>query len=193
MFNVHSLKVDCTALTNERHGNFRNDTGGERQQQYLLVENINIPVAIVYSPVEYTLALERTRTFLVEEYTNETVLLPVYFQVTATYNLVHKVTGATRVWTGSFFPHGNTPSSLTPFTRFDPDTFVNFVQRHTSRQRIEDTLKNVKVDSQWEFESLVSIIVNAQANVLSSHPVLINRNLLHHGRRKRVHRTFGLP
>ena len=184
MLNAQSLKVDCTALPNDTNN----------RNQFLVVENVNIPEDKVYNPAEYTLVLERTRNFLAQEFRQVNVVIPVYFQVTATYKLVHRVTGAIRQWTGSFFPRGNSLLSLTPFTRFDPDTFVNFVQRQTSRELIEDKLKSIEIDSQWQFDSLVSVIVNSQANVSVGHPVLTLRGLIHHGRRrKRVHRTFELP
>jgi hypothetical protein len=75
MLSVHSLKVDCTALANDQ--NYRN--------QYLVVENINIPERYVYDPIEYEAVLNRIKNFLTVEFSRPN-LLPVHFQLTAVYN-----------------------------------------------------------------------------------------------------------
>jgi hypothetical protein len=184
MLSVHSLKVDCTALANDQ--NYRN--------QYLVVENINIPERYVYNLIEYEAVLNRIKNFLTVKFSRPN-LLPVHFQLTAVYNLVHTVTNAVRVWTGSFFPRGNSIASLTTFVAFEPETFVNFVQRQTTREFIENKLKANNQDSNWEFDSLISVIVNSQANVPLNCSLLTERELttLQNGRRKRIHRSFVLP
>jgi hypothetical protein len=182
MFSVHNLKVDCTALPHDT----------QNRHQYLVIENINIPERLVYEPVEFTAVLNRIKDYLTVEFSRPS-LIPVHFQITAAYNLVHKVTGATRLWTGSFFPRGNSIASLTAFVIFNPEEFVNFVQRQTSRELIEDKLTWTNQDSSWQFDGLVSLIVNTQANVPITYSLLLEKGFIKNGPGKRVHLSFLLP
>ncbi len=182
MLSIHSLKVDCTALPNDTRN----------RSQYLIVQNVNIPEGMVYDPIEFPTVLQRVQDYLTAEFSRPQ-LIPVYFQITAAYNLVHKTTGATRLWTGSFFPRGNSVASLTSFVKFVPEEFVHYVTRLTSRELIEDKFTWTDQDSSWQFDGLVSIIINTQANVSPTFPILTERGLIQHGRRKRAHVSFLLP
>ena len=183
-----TLKVDATAISNnlERNG----------PQRFLVIFNVNIPEHIVYGggngggQDSYPAVLERVREFLKTEYSN---VNEIYYQITATYYLVHKISGDTRLWTGSFFPKSSAVARLAPFQRFNEITFVNHVTQNTTRESVEAKLNWTDQDSNWQFDRLASVIINAQANVTPSHPVLTRRRLVTHGGRRRVHITFELP
>jgi len=178
-----TLKVDATALFFPEK---------DRENKFLVIFNVNVPERIVNDDNEYPLVLERIRDLLIAEFQVDNNVGPIYYQITATYYLVHKISGASRVWTGSFFPKGNSPAQLAPFRQFDPANFVNHVLQNTTPESIEAKLNWTEQDSNWQFDSLASVIINAQTNVLVSHSVLTRRNLIAHGGRRRLHQTFAL-
>lgn len=177
MANYQMLKVDATAL------------GTNGNNDALIIFNINIPEQAVFDLAQFVPALQRAQDFLVAELGEQVI----YYQLTATYFLVHKLTGAQRLWTGSFFPKGNAAASLADFQRFNPNTFVDIVSHTVNQDTILEKLSWTNLDSNWQFDRLASVIVNAQANLTWSHPVMTRRNLAGRGGRRRAHVTFPLP
>jgi len=168
------LKVDSTCIFLK----------GEKKK-VLIIYNINIPVHVLSQIEELDNVLERIKNLLSNEFYENTVV----FQITASYLLKHTVTGATKVWTGSFFVKNNTLAKLSPFLLFDKDSF-----KRKSLIEIKDLSNKLKlqnVDTKWRFEKLESVIINIQCKVNTNHHIIKYRNLCNG--LKRNHKVFFLP
>jgi hypothetical protein len=170
------LKVDAVSLPLDRHG--------RRVQEFVVIYNINIPMDIILDEDETINVLERVRDLLVRDFPDTLV----GYQITASYNLIHTVTGARRVWTGSFSVRYNSPAQVSGFEEFNSETFVE-----TSIDAIGDVEHRLNrpeaVASNWKVENIISIIFNCQSKV--DEYSLIIRAFHRDGRRS--HRTFPLP
>jgi len=172
---VNDLKVDQTVLTSD--------------ETCIFISNINIPVSYFD---ELEPVLERTYNFLLQEYDTCRV---VQYQVTATYELRNTVDNSIRLWTGSFNPRNNIHSSLTAFEYLD-GTFIQKVAATTDAQFILNKLLVKNIATNYVFERLTSIIINAQAAVSENFSTLLRRNLIYNsnnGRHLRNHITYHLP
>lgn len=173
---VHQLKVNQTALPIANN--------------FLLVSNINIPEEYIHE--DFEAILTRTHRFIVEDYTN---IPNVQFQVCATYQLVNRVTGATRTWTGSFNPRGNILNSLNQFQPFGGN-FSQLVGQACSQDNIYQHLKIFHVDTNWVFDRLSSIYITVQGIAPLHHPTIQRKSLAtckKHGKTRRSAVEFYLP
>ena len=105
------LKVDITTISLDQPG------------FYLLLLNFNIPRSIVEENLP--LSLEQVLIDVAKFLHHHFFPLPLYYQVTASYNLLNRETGDTRLFTGSFAPGSANTSSLSGdiFKTFRRDTF----------------------------------------------------------------------
>ena len=174
MSGVQQLKVDITTLELED------------PQYCTLILNFNIPASIVENnvPLTYNEVLENISQYIQNNFNTNNVL----FQVTAAYYLVHSKTSDNRLWTGSFNPANNQSSTLSGhfFESFNSaQTFIQTIQQSSAPQHIANCLKWDGDESDWNFESLASIIVCVQIKVLSSNDFITNNNLDNYGGRGR--------
>lgn len=160
--------------------------------------NINVPGRYLDTQ-EMPDIIRRIRDFIIEEYSN---VENVSFQVCAAYNLVHSLSGALRYFHGSFMPGASKSNVISPFRQFGPD-FEAHMTGICHRDIIEFTLRNVNLETNYVFDSLVSIIVSVQAKVKSTHNKLLQRGFSHqvgqttrksnNVRIRRFQKTFLLP
>jgi hypothetical protein len=157
----------------------------DRKQKFLVIYNINVPVDYIQNGEAQARAiLTRIKNLLIAHFLH----FPVVYQITASYNLVHSITGEFRVWTGSFSVRDNEPAQITGFEHFDPDTFVD-----ESIENLEDfefkLVRAPELSSNWVLNSVNSIIFNVQSVVDPGTDVVATfpRN------GQRAHRTFALP
>lgn len=176
VLNINDLKVDQTAIPVD--------------DDFILISNFNIPDRFLGNLLEDDIP-RRIRNLILEDYRG---VGNVQYQVTATYQLSHEVSGATRQWSGSFMPGGNQHNALSDFQRFGPD-FEAEIIRLSDRRTATERLRFHNVDTHWKLDSITSIIVNVQASVRSTHPTLARRNIRYrHGHRHyRNHVAFPLP
>jgi hypothetical protein len=152
---------------------------------FLIIYNINVPYQYLDERETTTRnILERIKALLMRDFRDKDSV----YQITASYNLLNSVSGEFRVWTGSFSVRDNTPAQITGFLPFDPDTFVT-----DSLENLEDfeekLVRAPELSSNWELNSINSVIFNVQCIVDSDNLVL---NLFPRNGR-RAHRTFALP
>ena len=120
----------------------------------IVIYNITLPANIVHDVVQRRVNLERANELLIHDFGQNA---DIYFQVTGSYTLVNERTGATQLWTGSFYAsHLNNPSQIQGFQKFDQETFVDSTFHLLNSA--EQILKANGNDSEWTFESLTSII-----------------------------------
>jgi len=167
------FKVDGTAVLN------KNDT-------VTVIYNINIPKIIAENNQSRLNALETVNNLLRRDFQTT----PVYMQITASYLLVHTTTGEERIWTGSFWSRGNSPAEIAAFDRVNYDTFVQNTFRNSAD--VHHVLRWVGRETNWRFESLISLILNCNCKVSKNDDILKRRNLFFYTNRKRPHVTFGL-
>lgn len=172
---VDQLKVTQTAI---RTGN-----------SFILISNINIPLEYLDNTQPI---IERLKNFITNEYRNTQ---PVYYEVTATYQLRHRETNSVRQWLGSFSPR------IGPML-FEAEIFseFNFVANLTRTLNVnficEKLLAANSLDSDWVFDQLYSVIIHVSSMVPKEYHVLYRRNLLHgSGTRRSVRKVanFDLP
>lgn len=171
------LKVDQTLL--------------QFDQRYLLVSNVNIPLAEF---AQIDTVLTRVQQFIAQDYSG-IPLNSLQYQVCATYQLRHSVTGEIRHWSGSFNPRGNRLNILSHFQPYQLGTFRAVVTHACTPGNVYNRLRFFHVATDWVFNGITSAIVSLQARVPVDHPTITRRQLLlrRHGRRNRVHVTFYLP
>jgi len=180
----------CKEFTmNISHPDFKVDaTALELENQYIVVYNANIPAVLVQDEQDRRQALERIRNLFQADFgARET-----YFQLTASYMLRNTGTNELRYWSGSFFARGNFPAQLSDFEEFNPATFVQTCLAQT--RDVDTRLKWRGHDTLWTFESLNSIIINAQCNVHKQDALLNKRNFVPNASRfERVFLRFAIP
>ena len=155
-----------------------------KRNQFIIIYNINVPIEVFENEQDSRRVLERVKNLLVQDFGQTLVV----YQITASYVLVHNLTGATRVWTGSFSARSNVPAQVSGWEDFDPEDFVD--QSVESITHVEARLhRHPSVSSNWRLQAMISIIFNCQSKVESTSLVL--RTFPHHG--KRTQRTFSLP
>jgi hypothetical protein len=157
----------------------------DEQGECIVIYNINVPYDSFATRQQSIGILQRVRNLLQADFRD----IPTSFQVTASYLLVNEATGQQRIWTGSFYAHGNVPGMLSQFKRFDPNTFVFFSLN--CLEDIEDTLYHWPraQGTDWKFDHVISIIFNVQCKTnLQSH---ITSKFRHQDRRNAI--TFALP
>lgn len=139
----------------------------------IIVYNITLPVNIVEDENLRYLNLQRVNQLLVADFG---VNADIFYQVTGSYTLVNRVTGATQLWTGSFYTNlVFNPSLVQSFQRFDRETFTQ--SSFDLLSRAEEILARNGNNSEWTFESLKDIIFNVQLKK-SKNDAIINRRHL---------------
>lgn len=188
LYTVNQLKVDQSKF-------------GQSDYSTLLISNVNIPERFVdggdpSSSAAIESILQRVKHFIENDYREaQPSLSNVSYQVVATYQLRHNISGAIRKWTGSFMPGRNHPNALQDFKKFGPD-FIDNVASLCNRDLIVAQLKFWNVNTKWSFDKFSSIVINVQGQVPPSANILTHRNLQHAPRRSkgnRPHATFLLP
>ena len=183
MTSNQQLKVDITTV------------GLDQPGSYLLLLNFNIPSSIVEDNLP--LLLEHVLIEVAEFLQNNFSPLPIYYQVTASYNLLNRETGDTRLFTGSFCPGSAYISSLSGdiFELFERESFPGQVQQNATQANILNCLQRPDDDdSKWTFQSLASLIINCQLEVRGNHTFIQQKSLLlARGRHGRRHITIVHP
>ena len=170
---VDNLKVDQTAILSG--------------QNFILISNINIPVQYLDDGLEDV--INRVDYFIKKDYTNSTS--SIYFEISATYRLKNKETGAERSWLGSFAPRFG--PSLLDNTRFD-NSFKPLALRILNKEEVIAKLTTFNnLESDWVFDELFSVIIHVTSIVPKEYPVLYQRNLFHGKKTTRKVATFQLP
>ncbi len=151
----------------------------------IVIYNINVPYDAFATRQQSIGILQRVRRLVQTDFAG----IRTSFQITASYLLVNEANGQQRIWTGSFYAHGNAPGMLSQFKRFDPNTFIYFSLN--CLEDIEDTLYHWprSQGTEWKFDHVISIIFNVQCRTQLQAPVTLK--FRHRDRRNAV--TFALP
>ena len=166
MSGVQQLKVDITTL----------DLSDPKY--CTLVLNFNVPASIVENnvPHTYNQVLENIAQFIEQHFNTTSVI----FQVTASYYLVHSQTADSRLWTGSFNPANNQSSTLSGniFESYQSaQYFIQTIEQSSVPQHITNCLQWDSEDSDWNFDSLASIIICVQIKIVPTHDFITNNGL----------------
>jgi len=163
------------------------------QNGYIFVTNINIPTVFFQLPD----IVQRAKDFVNRDYLlqpNEQLPSQVYFEISASYQLVHADSGTQRDWVGSFSPKRN--FSLTPILEFVTgfeDAIRPLLDLNHLKQKIA---RLVQGDSLWKVQSVSSLIVNVQSAVPPNHPTLRTKDLVSGNNGVRIRRRvkeYDLP
>jgi hypothetical protein len=103
-----------------------------------------------------------------------TVVAP-YFQLSAVYVLININTNEQRTWAGSFSPRGRELAQLTPFQRFNSETFSQYALTHSDPDQAANKL-SVFIHGQesvWRFERLISVVISFQTTLHMNHPFFV--------------------
>ena len=160
---------------------FSNDS-----RQCIIVYNVQLPVGIVHNEQLRFLNLTRLNQLLVNDFGVGT---DVFYQITGSYTLVNRRTGATQNWTGSFFTNLIfNPSLIQSFRRFDSATFTQ--SSFELLARAEDILRRNGDNSEWTFESLKNVVFNVQVKRRKNDAIVARRGLRFNSRVQRMFNLF---
>ena len=174
------LKASQTVLPSDENG-------------YIFVTNINIPTVYFQVPD----IVQRAKDFVNRDYLlqpDEQLPSQVYFEISASYQLVHAESQTQRQWVGSFSPKQN--FALTPILEFVGD-FEDAIRPLLNLNYLRDKISRLgQADSVWKVQSVTSLIVNVQSAVPPNHPTLRSKDLVsgHNGVRiRRRVKEYDLP
>ena len=158
----------------------------ESPLQRIVVYHYNIPAERVQDRTAYE-TVQQSVTAEFQSTQQGHVIAPAYFQISAVYVLIHRDTGEERIWQGSFNPRSRDLGQVTPFRRFEADTFVDFALTRSSPERVLQEL-NSRVEGQesvWSVDRILSIVVCIQTTLRLTHSLFTRRPQLlgyhHHG------------
>jgi len=171
LLNRGDLKVDAMSIQME---NFN----------YLILYNINVPANLLNDQVQKRASFERVAELLTTDFESK----DVEYQITASYILKHKETGAERFWSGSFFAKEDSPAVLLDFQKFDRRNFVDIALAAT--QNVNDKLRWRGRETVWAFSQLESLIFNAESKVRANSKIFDKRGIVKRLKKNRV--TFAL-
>jgi hypothetical protein len=179
----NALKCDVTALPNNA-----------QPSSAIVLLNFNLPKIEIEDNRDTQLKqrLKEIEVFLVKHFTN----VKVSYQLSASYWLANRISGARYRWAGSFFARDLQAASISGavFLDFDPVNFVQNTWKLLDKANIYRSLTVNFLNSAWHFEELISVIVCCQLQVPIDHTFLIQHGLLK-GRRnrstKRIHITLN--
>ena len=95
----------------------------ENLNKFFAVLHFNIPVRYL-DPNEIVPRLQRISRLVLDKFGAEIEEEKVFVSATATYKLIHKLTGQTMLWQGSFQPRNNENFYIIESQVFVPDSFV---------------------------------------------------------------------
>ena len=147
--------------------------------QRIILFNFNVPADRLPDQAGVERILRQVETDFPPE-DRARVVVPLYFQITAVYTLVHRETGEERLWQGSFNPRSRDLGQVTVFRPFDPQTFVQYTSTRCTVENVLHQLQN-RADgreSVWIVDRLLSVIVSVQATVRATHAVFTHHPTL---------------
>lgn len=155
-------------------------------QQRLVSFHFNVPSRLAASRVTFEEIRDRVISDFPVNDAPRVVQVP-YFQISAVYELIHRVSGAVRLWSGSFNLRSRELGQVTPFRPFDPASFVDFVQERSQPEYIQRQQQNVadQKETAWTVGDVLSAVITIQATVRPSHSIFDRYPQLreHHGAR----------
>lgn len=141
----------------------------ENHPSYIFVTNVNVPSATFGEPARI---LQRIADLVNRDYDAD---LTVYFEVSATYTLVHRETGETRRWVGSFSPQQT--YTLTPNLHFS-ESFFEVVEPLLDLRTLVAQLGRLIPDTEWSVDEVNSLVVHVSSQVPRNYRVLVRKGLL---------------
>lgn len=156
----------------------------EDKDNFLAVLHFNVPVNYLGS-VEIAPRLETINQLVREEFGSEIAKQKVFVSATATYELVHRLTGQTMLWRGSFQPRNNQDFYIIPSQVFNPGSFVETFSRQTSPETVSARVRIRGMNTEWQLSELKSLIVSFTADCSFANHRLGPRRIVippsHHG------------
>jgi len=152
--------------------------------QRILVYHFNVPIDRCETAETFQIIQRQVETDFPDQ-DRARVVVPLYFQISAVYVLVHRETGEERYWQGSFNPRSRDLGQITVFRPFDVNTFVPYALSRSNPRYVLNEL-NHRVDGQesvWGVDRILSIIISVQATVRTTHIVFERHPQLLGGRR----------
>ena len=177
------LKCDVTALSDSRDG-----------RDVILLLNFNLPKRVMDDREgELPRRLEEIVAFMTSNFGDQPQGT-LFYQVSGTYWLRHRLNGTRYRWVGSFFAKDSAAATLTGpiFLEFSPQTFVREGLRTIEPDNIYRAATVNFLESGWHFEEYISVVVNFQFVLSVDHIFLVRHGLLRQrgARRTRRHLTL---
>lgn len=163
-----------------QHEDFKLDaasiTDSQFPEQRIIAYHFNIPAERSQDRLTFETVARLVEADFPPE-NQDRVVVPLYFQISAVYTLIHRDTGAERVWLGSFNPRSRDRGRLTDFRAWDPRTFVDYALPRCQTRRVLNQLENVndQQETVWSVGDVLSIIVSFQCTVHVRHQVFNRR------------------
>ena len=182
---ANTLKCDITALPNSQN-----------LSQAIVLLNFNLPKDVVElnRDTELWQRLEEIKSFLIKQFGTA---IQISYQVSASYWLKNKSSQDRYRWVGSFFAKNLEAASISGsiFLEFESGSgnFVQNVWEMLDSKNIINSLSANFLNSDWNFDELISVIISCQLLLPVNHTFLLQHGLLQRrGRRsKRTHVTLN--
>jgi len=171
----NEFRLDAAALSDADNPNSR-----------IVTYHFNIPERLTPERATFETVLQQIQQDFPDN-SQQHVRFAPYFQISAVYTLIHRETGAERLWQGSMNPRSRERGQVTPFRHLDPATFVDFTHARSQTQHVLNALNNYtdQQASEWTVGEILSVVVSVQTTVRLTHPVFhIHPQLLGHGVRR---------
>lgn len=163
----------------------------ENPQQRIVTYHFNIPERLTPLRQTFETVLGQVETDFPAT-SQDQVVVVAYYQISAVYTLIHRDTGAERLWQGSFNPRSRERDQVLAFRYMDRATFVDFTHARSQTPHVLQQL-NIANDQQetvWTVGDLLSVVLTIQTTVRARHPVfarhpeLLGHRQQQHGRRR---------
>jgi len=155
----------------------------DQLHQRIITYHFNIPLRLTPLRSTFETILRQLEQDFPAESRHLVTFVP-YFQISAVYTLIHRDTGAERLWQGSFNPRSRERGQVTAFQYLDPARFIDFAHTRCQTRHVLQALNN-NTDQQetvWTVGELLSVILTVQTTVRVNHPVFTNHPELLPGR-----------
>ena len=167
---ANTLKCDITALPNSQN-----------LSQAIVLLNFNLPKDVVElnRDTELWQRLEEIKSFLIKQFGTA---IQISYQVSASYWLKNKSSQDRYRWVGSFFAKNLEAASISGsiFLEFESGSgnFVQNVWEMLDSKNIINSLSANFLNSDWNFDELISVIISCQLLLPVNHTFLLQHGLL---------------
>lgn len=171
----NEFRLDAAALEVADNPNIR-----------IVTYHFNIPVRLTPERATFERVLQQIQQDFPDNSQQQVTIVP-YFQISAVYTLIHRTSGAERLWQGSMNPRSRERGQVTPFRHLNPANFVDFTHGRSQTQHVLHALNNItdQQNTEWAVSEILSVVVSVQTTVRLTHPVFhIHPQLLGHGVRR---------
>jgi len=144
----------------------------DNPSSFIIKINYNVPLNRLIDENDSKTIISRIKDWVSDEFLKEIEKDRLYYNISATYNLIHDDNGELRLWQGSFQPRNNQLCLVKESTLFQMNHFENEVFIVTRPDNVFENLRIVGLDTKWTISDVKSVIISFESRCSSAHHVL---------------------